>query len=1081
MKLNSAGKYILSQSVMNENKITLANLESNVPLNLGIGSTVMFDGMEYKINEVPAVSASNTYVHSAIFEAPEYDLYNKMVMHEGVGDFPYYGSLADHVNLILENINEINPGWSGGSIAATSEMFVSYENISCRAAIFLLAKTFSMEYSFTGKTINMAPTVGTASGRSFEYGYHKGLYRLTQTASNSRSVQTRVYAFGSEKNIPTDYREGSRRLKIEGEYVDSNTGIYGVREGVFTDESIFPTRTGGLTEVVTVMADNLKYCTVKDSTINFDINDHLLGSPAKISFTSGELYGETFEIVNYNHATKSIKFKTILNSSNVRLPSTAFSPAVGDSYVLLDISLPEEYVVEAEERLLSAAQNYIYANSIPNVQYQLELDPLYAKTNGILLKAGEIVNITHVGLGIINVGMRVVSVNYPIDYLEYIDNQTKITAVLANFISPGMEERLVSAVIDNRAQISEVKRNNAEDLRNSQNSLRDLQLMVFDPDDYFDMGNIRPLSIETLLLSVGAKSQRFNLRDVLFSINHEGNQNNVYISGGTLEHMEIDIPGVGNKWVIPEKLFLALDPTKPYYIYAKCSNEALTGEWMLSEVPVYTEETDGFFNFNVGIVYKVRDGVRGHDLTYGNTTIVGEYITTGIIQDITKQNYLNIKTGQFNLGPAYGRGMDWDVSNPGNLTIRGGLIQNGGGITALIPVFRGGYSNVTTYYPGDTVTYLGSLWRWIYPVASFNVTPAEGAYWTLEVSKGDTGPEGKFTEYRFAENGSPTVPPALVNTENEPVGWDLEQPEVTPGQYVWVISAKKTGEGILIGTWSTQLRFNGAKGDDGAEGPSLLGYGNYDNTKTYSGTPQIIQAVLYAGNWYTTRVDAGSFSGVLPTNTSKWNPFAGQFESVATDILFATLAFIKNLGVENLRTNVPGNKRIEILSEENNIVMYNAADQAIAALDDDAALTDDIFELPEPGLLPRPKNFKRIKPGSGGTIGEYYVLGPGLSIGKSWTDSGGFASIGPKGIATTGRVTAKMFYNNEGDLTIECANQVIIKGNGGIVINGRLHVYDGATLRPTIDYESDVRMGGGDFWRMRWVNGALVSAVNLGP
>ena len=35
------------------------------------------------------------------------------------------------------------------------------------------------------------------------------------------------------------------------------------------------------------------------------------------------------------------------------------------------------------------------------------------------------------------------------------------------------------------------------------------------------------------------------------------------------------------------------------------------------------------------------------------------------------------------------------------------------------------------------------------------------------------------------------------------------------------------------------------------------------------------------------RVDAGTFSNVAPTNTSKWNPFGAQFESIATNLLLA--------------------------------------------------------------------------------------------------------------------------------------------------------------------------------------------------
>ena len=57
----------------------------------------------------------------------------------------------------------------------------------------------------------------------------------------------------------------------------------------------------------------------------------------------------------------------------------------------------------------------------------------------------------------------------------------------------------------------------------------------------------------------------------------------------------------------------------------------------------------------------------------------------------------------------------------------------------------------------------------------------------------------------------------------------------------------------------------------------------------------------YNGIFYIARIDAGTFSGVVPTNTSKWNPFGAQFESVATNLLLAENANIAGWVFRNNR------------------------------------------------------------------------------------------------------------------------------------------------------------------------------------
>lgn len=119
------------------------------------------------------------------------------------------------------------------------------------------------------------------------------------------------------------------------------------------------------------------------------------------------------------------------------------------------------------------------------------------------------------------------------------------------------------------------------------------------------------------------------------------------------------------------------------------------------------------------------------------------------------------------------------------------------------------------------------------------------------------------------------------------------------------INKVMTGEADkLIQNWSTPIRINPYDGKDGAKGekgdsPATVFRGVYSNSSTYYGTKYRLDVVKYNGVYYVARIDAGTFSGKTPTDTSKWNTFGAQFDSVATQLLLAEFANIGNLILKN--------------------------------------------------------------------------------------------------------------------------------------------------------------------------------------
>lgn len=71
------------------------------------------------------------------------------------------------------------------------------------------------------------------------------------------------------------------------------------------------------------------------------------------------------------------------------------------------------------------------------------------------------------------------------------------------------------------------------------------------------------------------------------------------------------------------------------------------------------------------------------------------------------------------------------------------------------------------------------------------------------------------------------------------------------------------------------------------DSPVLVYRGIYDSSKTYYGNSKRLDAVKYNNQYYIARIDAGTFTGFVPTNTGKWNTFGAQFETIATNLLLA--------------------------------------------------------------------------------------------------------------------------------------------------------------------------------------------------
>ncbi len=260
------------KKLMGEHKISSEFIHNSASaLDVTIGDYITYpasalwntaSGENYFINQLPSVVKINnsTFKYNIDFQANLYNLNKKIFKdgNDGLTDFSYSGSPADFVTKILSNINEINPTWTAatGTNSTGIDKTLQFTNESCLSALSKVAEAYNMEYDVNDKVITLQDSIAGASGYSFEYGRENGLYKLTREQVLNQNIITRCYGFGGTTNIPDTYRNGNKRLifvasgmAASGYLNSSAASAYGVIEGVFTDDNIYPQRTGTITGV----------------------------------------------------------------------------------------------------------------------------------------------------------------------------------------------------------------------------------------------------------------------------------------------------------------------------------------------------------------------------------------------------------------------------------------------------------------------------------------------------------------------------------------------------------------------------------------------------------------------------------------------------------------------------------------------------------------------------------------------------------------------------------------------------------------------------------------------------------------
>lgn len=627
----------LAQRAFGENAITLL-FESREYYALTIGDYIVHEGIYYYLNTIPNVvkTSTNAFAYEAIFECQYYNLGKVLFQYDSSANFDYIGTLQDYIDLIIAAMNAAASygTWTRGLCDQTdvSHRQMAFKDETCMAVLQRLCTEFSGEIAFDRTEIQFSDTQGVSTGLTFEY--RAGLRGVTRTTVSGRNIVTRLYAFGSEKNINTDYLHPRLVFTNGGNhYLEKNVATYGLIEHSVTFEDIYPHRVGTVATAPTLL-------TFTDASIDFDVDaQRLSGVVPKVIFQTGDLAGYDFEVGPFTYSAPGGTFTIVekqIDRQGTTFPNAVIKPAVGDTYIIVDIEMPAAYITAAETALETKAQAYLDANSDPRLVYSVEPDPRWFEANSIELHIGDYITINDTDLGITKL-IRVLQLS------RSIRNQYDYTLELADDLEPQVSQRLYAGVDEASRKITISNVGDIVRARNGWRTNEELRTMVFDTDGYFDMGNIQPLSVETSMLSVSAKSREFALQAEI-APNLTGDPSKITFSAGNLVHFSVGA-SPPNTWVLQANPVTGLTAGTAYYIYAKChkTDYGNANNMLVADSTQRLVEADAtYYYFLVGILHSVDAGVRAVSLTYGQTLINGKFITTGRVQSANGFTYLDL-------------------------------------------------------------------------------------------------------------------------------------------------------------------------------------------------------------------------------------------------------------------------------------------------------------------------------------------------------------------------------------------------------------------------------------------------------
>lgn len=358
------------------------------------------------------------------------------------------------------------------SLTATKDL--QFNNTTVLEALSMVADAFETEWWIEGTVIHLS-RCEHGDALALTYGQNIGV----PSVQRSSEYATRIYAFGSTRNITQDYQNSGttnalveKRLMLPaGKYpngykdIKPNLSPEEIIEKTVIFDDIYPSSDFAISDVrVKVSVDsttevgkdengNPIYASMpvyffKIAGIAFSEDLIIEGLTLKVHFLTGHLQGREFELAYHKDTSE---YEIIVNQDGaIKLPNETLLPQDNDVVVLFNIVMPDEYVTSAENRLEAALDDYIEKKLLSdNNTYSFKSNPVTFAENNTSVNVGRKITLNH-GTGILQ--SRILSIEYPLEYPSKVDisvgesiPQGKISSVETEVVNASSTIEIIQA------------------------------------------------------------------------------------------------------------------------------------------------------------------------------------------------------------------------------------------------------------------------------------------------------------------------------------------------------------------------------------------------------------------------------------------------------------------------------------------------------------------------------------------------------------------------------------------------------------------------------------------------------------
>lgn len=623
------------------------------------------------------------------------------------------------VEAIVWNLNQRDGAgvWKVGECLDAAEQTVEFNHTYVDAALQDVANKFETEWEINDYTISLHKVeyfkddpLPLAYGKG--NGFEPGVGRTTQ--SDELPIK-RLYVQGGDRNIDRS-KYGSAELLLpksqtlvyEGRTYQSDAEGYSieridkisdaVKEDSLDCSEIYPSREGTVSKVETMDVGKNFYDIIDNSIpAELNFNDYIIeGETATISFQKGMLAGDDkqFEF-KYNHSER--RFELVPQEiDGVTMPNETFKPAVGDTYAIFGIMLPDAYICNNTDKtgaswdMFREAARKLYENEDPKFTFTGTLQGLWAKKNwlrvGGRLKVGGYVLFTDEQFVPDGIAIRITGIK------EYLTSPYAPVLEISNSVSGKSVSSQLREIGQNEVATDNSIRNAVSYTKRRFRDVRETMAMLEDSmlDNFTN--SINPLTVKTMMMLVGDESLQFrfvasktDLTAVNDGITYDNAAKQLHIPHGFIQHMTLGIGTISSShadseykvWEMSEYLSPYLDNgEKKYYLYAKVSRTDTTAksDFLLSDWAIKMTDIAGYYHLLVGILNSEYDGERSYVSLYGFTEILPGRITTDRIVSSDGKSFIDLLKNAVRIG-TNGVYIDWNNEELATLIMSNATIK----------------------------------------------------------------------------------------------------------------------------------------------------------------------------------------------------------------------------------------------------------------------------------------------------------------------------------------------------------------------------------------------------------------------